>query len=253
MCAHCLVLCRLFDMVDDENLDRAFGGLQFQPELLLYGSEYRRSGSVGRRWCRWAASPQIRIFRSHKHPALALVGCPIEREIVNSFETGFIENGAAKLLGQGVSQERNGRTAALKMTRAHHHSASSQCLRDSASSQRLRAWWLGRLRRGRRVRSGRRLLGHLKLGSILGYHQRIDRKLLRLMAHGQLESIGEQRLYHQPKLLLLVLALFFAQLRGVAGKALRLRLNIVFFGAEPARSSRDLKIPHVIRKSDQHL
>src|SRR5205823_12093342 len=56
-----LVCRRLFRTIDDENIDWASPGLQFEPELFVQGGEDRRAAYVGR-WIR--DGRRIRVSRS---------------------------------------------------------------------------------------------------------------------------------------------------------------------------------------------
>ena len=62
--ASLLILGRLFNVIDDENLHWAFFRFQFQPKLLLDRREDRRPGRI-RRAC--VARPLLAAFRPLQH------------------------------------------------------------------------------------------------------------------------------------------------------------------------------------------
>ena len=78
-----LVFRRLFDVVDDECIYRAFGRFQFQSELLFKRRKERWS-SVGL--------------------CLLIVGRPFEVDVVVANEAGFVDHGAAQRIRQDERQ-----------------------------------------------------------------------------------------------------------------------------------------------------
>src|SRR5581483_8477116 len=67
-----LVCCGHFYVVDDENVDRAFGGFELEAELLLEGGE-----EIGR----------VVVVRGR-----SVVGSPLEIDVVHTGEAGFVDD-----------------------------------------------------------------------------------------------------------------------------------------------------------------
>src|SRR5258707_6291617 len=91
-----LVFRRFLNMIDNQNLNRAFSRLELQTELFLQGRVDRRpTGAVVRR--KWFHA----LFGS---PGLALIRCPLQIEIENSLDPGAIRHGAAQPASERVGE-----------------------------------------------------------------------------------------------------------------------------------------------------
>src|SRR5215831_5602803 len=95
-----LVRGRLFDVIDDQNLDRTFGGFQSEAQLFLDRREY---GGAGRMVSRWL------VGRPH---CLAGIRRPLQLEIVLAGESGPVDHRAADHDGQTTCEEPHVRSQA---------------------------------------------------------------------------------------------------------------------------------------------
>src|SRR5258708_405566 len=89
-----LVFRRFLNMIDNQNLNRAFSRFELQTELFLQGRVDRRAtGAIVRR--KWFHA----LFGS---PGLALIRSPLQLDIKNSLDPGAIHDGASKPARQGI-------------------------------------------------------------------------------------------------------------------------------------------------------
>src|ERR1039458_9386495 len=94
-----LIWCGALDVVDDENVDGTFGGYEFEAELLLDRGEDGRGGVGWRRRGRQSGVGGAGVRSG------AVVGRPLQRDVVVAGEAGLVDDGAAELAGEDGQKE----------------------------------------------------------------------------------------------------------------------------------------------------
>jgi hypothetical protein len=212
-----LVLGRPLHAIDDDDFDGAFGGLQFQSELLSKGCEDGRA--VG---C-------LRI-RNVIQRSIS----PLQMEIICPRQTGLVDDRPPHRSGNVSGQRRQAH--ALSIERAAY-----SVLRYMGKSAKRCAPRAGR--RGRRriqgINCATAFLGLLQSPLAAGTSQFVHGQLLRLAMEGQLKPLDEKRLKHRT----------FHLLNGSIAHSLG--LDVVTVGTYPGWAAGNLIISNTVRKNHE--
>src|SRR5580700_12352919 len=84
-----LILGRFLQVIDSKNVDRSFGGLQFQAELLLEGGEKGRTTGIG-----WRRRVGVRRQTNGLGARFVRRGRPFQRKVVAALDAGLIQPGS---------------------------------------------------------------------------------------------------------------------------------------------------------------